>query len=134
MWDDVAVNRRVLSLDEREEAERSPQQVVRLSSFIYIFVFLSMLPWIFLLPLSIAGEEGVVLCGLLQDFVRLCVSERLSLLLAPLFCKTTTQRHAYVPPPPFIPYDRVVFGSWILETASKITSERRQRERVGIGL
>ncbi|KAL8271038.1 hypothetical protein Esti_005023 [Eimeria stiedai] len=55
MWDDVAVSRRLLSLDEREDSERAPQQV---------------------------------------DFVRLCVSERLSLLLTPLVCKTTTHRHA----------------------------------------
>ncbi|KAL8433876.1 hypothetical protein ACSSS7_003537 [Eimeria intestinalis] len=58
MWDDVAVSRRVLSLDEREDSERAPQQV---------------------------------------DFVRLCVSERLSLLLTPLLSRTTTQRHACVP-------------------------------------
>ncbi|KAL8448742.1 hypothetical protein Emag_003868 [Eimeria magna] len=55
MWDDVAVSRRLLSLDEREDSERAPQQV---------------------------------------DFVRLCVSERLSLLLTPLLSRATTHRHA----------------------------------------
>lgn len=30
MWDDVAVSRRQLSLDEQEESERAPQQMVRL--------------------------------------------------------------------------------------------------------
>ncbi|KAL8448177.1 hypothetical protein Emed_003924 [Eimeria media] len=55
MWDDLAVSRRLLSLDEREDSERAPQQV---------------------------------------DFVRLCVSERLSLLLSPLLSRATTHRHA----------------------------------------
>ncbi|KAL8427934.1 hypothetical protein Efla_003448 [Eimeria flavescens] len=55
MWDDVAVSRRLLSLDDREDSERAPEQV---------------------------------------DYVRLSVAERLSLLLTPLFSKTTTQRHA----------------------------------------